>query len=228
MLAIAGGKGGCGKTTTALGLARALAEFGYTPLVVDADSDMPDIHHMADIDHRVLDATRHVDSGRTIDSSRQTTRLSGVDAVATGYSFEDAVQYTDAFPGVGFLTAGRRETTIHALRQCQNWPGPVIIDTPAGISPDATRPLAVADTALVLSTDEPQCLEDTTRTATACTQFGTHAVGVIREVVGSSPTSLGDVPVIGLLPTVAVPFQSKALTDAFEELARHLEPLVGS
>ncbi|ESS06245.1 MAG: CobQ/CobB/MinD/ParA nucleotide binding domain protein, partial [uncultured archaeon A07HB70] len=40
MLAIAGGAGGAGKTTTALGLARALPG---RVVVADADVDMPDL-----------------------------------------------------------------------------------------------------------------------------------------------------------------------------------------
>ena len=46
MLAIAGGKGGVGKTTTALGLAAALPD---RPLVVDADRDMPNLHALAGV-----------------------------------------------------------------------------------------------------------------------------------------------------------------------------------
>jgi len=49
MLAIAGGKGGCGKTTTAIGLARALAATDDRPLVVDADCDMPNLHALAGV-----------------------------------------------------------------------------------------------------------------------------------------------------------------------------------
>ncbi|MFB6126973.1 MAG: MinD/ParA family protein [Halolamina sp.] len=46
MLAVAGGKGGCGKTTTALCLGRALP--GETR-VIDADAAMPNLHAMAGV-----------------------------------------------------------------------------------------------------------------------------------------------------------------------------------
>ncbi|POG57234.1 nucleotide-binding protein, partial [Haloferax marisrubri] len=47
MLAIAGGKGGSGKTTTTLGLASAL---DGPVLAVDADRDMPNLHAMAGVE----------------------------------------------------------------------------------------------------------------------------------------------------------------------------------
>ncbi|ELZ85026.1 cell division inhibitor MinD-like (ATPase involved in chromosome partitioning) [Haloferax elongans ATCC BAA-1513] len=47
MLAIAGGKGGSGKTTTTLGLAQA---FDGDVLAVDADRDMPNLHAMAGVE----------------------------------------------------------------------------------------------------------------------------------------------------------------------------------
>ena len=45
VLCVAGGKGGCGKTTTAVGLARALVGRGHRPVLVDGDVDMPDLPH---------------------------------------------------------------------------------------------------------------------------------------------------------------------------------------
>lgn len=56
MLAIAGGKGGCGKTTTTLGLAAAID--GETR-VVDADRDMPNLHALAGVPRRPDDSTPH-------------------------------------------------------------------------------------------------------------------------------------------------------------------------
>lgn len=43
MLAVTGGKGGCGKTTTTLGLAAAFARQRRRPVAVDADRDMPNL-----------------------------------------------------------------------------------------------------------------------------------------------------------------------------------------
>jgi septum site-determining protein MinD len=166
MLAIAGGKGGCGKTTTALGLASALAARGARPLVVDADPDMPDVHHVAELD-----------------------REPGVDAVALGTPIERVYKQPSTLPGVAVLTAGSREDYARALDALgagdptrDGWPGPVILDCPAGAGPDAARPLRYATTALVVTTGDPQCLEDATQTATVARELGVEPVGtVFRE-----------------------------------------------
>ena len=50
MLAVAGGKGGVGRTTTTLGLAAAAARVGYAPVVVDANRDCPDLARRATVD----------------------------------------------------------------------------------------------------------------------------------------------------------------------------------
>ena len=142
MLAIAGGKGGSGKTTTALGLASALAQHGRHPLVVDCDVDMPNLHHTADIPD-----------------------FGGVDSLADGARIEQATRESVSVPGVNVLTGGRRSNLDEALRRVSPWHGPVLLDCPAGISPDATRPLRHGDATVLVSTDRPQAIEDTLTTA---------------------------------------------------------------
>ena len=144
MLAIAGGKGGCGKTTTALGLARALAELGNRPLVVDADLDMPDLHHRASVDS---------DPGLTAaaDSERPT----------------DITQSSDRFPGIDILPAGDTDTTTAAgvFDSLRDHAEPVVLDCPAGAGPNAVAPLRVAGRSLVVSTPRRRSLRDAAKTA---------------------------------------------------------------
>lgn len=222
MLAVVGGKGGCGKTTTAITLTRELASRISrlrTPLLVDADADMPDVHHYLGID-------------RTTSLRGKLTRTapSGANAVSKGAPLTASVRYPEGLSGGAVLTAGTRDETARALHQCRRWPGPVIVDTPAGINPDVTGPLRIADHALVISTDEPVCLDDAKRTATVCDTLCQQSFGVIRRVRERTPRSdsvvchetstsisaqgspnivvpsrVGNAPVIGTLPTVSAP-----------------------
>lgn len=197
MLAIAGGKGGCGKTTVALGVARALANRGRRPLVIDADVDMPDLHHYAGID-----------------------RGEGVDAVARGRPLAETIQWSTAVPGVALLTAGTPEHTRTVLRGATAWEGPVLIDCPAGIGPDAVWPFRLADRTLVVSTNTPQCLEDTRRSLSVASQLETRPVGVIvrTDAPAGVPDRVGTVPVVETLPTVDMPLDNEGLWTSWQRI----------
>lgn len=200
MLAIVGGKGGCGKTTTTLGLARTMARAGESPLVVDADVDMPDVHHVANVD-----------------------RGHGVDRLGTGEVLERAIQRSCRFPGVALVTGGQRDHLARALRAVAGWEGPVLVDTSAGIHPDATHPLRHADASLAISTDEPQCLEDVARSVTAARRLEATPVGAfVRTVVGAERDAVCGLPVLGRVPTVDAPFEHSAVEAAWVTVADRL------
>jgi len=203
MLAVAGGKGGCGKTTTALGLARTLARRGAEPLVLDADCDMPDLHHLAGVE-----------------------RAGGVDALARGAPLARACQYPPGFPGMAVVTAGRPGRTGPALRATRDWAGPVLVDCPAGAGPDASRPLRHADTALVVSTDTPQSLEDTCRTITAARQLDAPPAGILlRTTAGhpaETPSRVAACPVLAAVPEVTDPLDAPSLSQAWSSVADRL------
>jgi len=156
MLAIAGGKGGCGKTTATLGLARALATAGRDPLVVDADTDLPDLHLLADVD-------------------REPTAT----ALAGGDPLECVSQRSGAYPGVRVVTAGRPAATADALYRAADWHGPVLVDCPAGAGPDAVTPLRHSDRAILVTTDERETLRDATKTAAVAEEVEAPAVGTL-------------------------------------------------
>lgn len=188
MLAIVGGKGGCGKTTTALGLARALAQTGDRPLVVDADCDMPNLHALAETD-----------------------REPGLAAVEDGADIARVVHRSGAYPGVDVLPAGRARTAAgeRALTRLARRPRPVVVDCPAGASQGVAAPLRAADAALVVSTAGRESLDDAARTARMVDSLGTRLLGaVVTRVDGDRSTAAGgdrlgaDCPVLETVPDV--------------------------
>lgn len=181
MLAVAGGKGGCGKTTTALGIASVFGE--REPVtVVDADVDMPDLH-----------------------VETETPLEPGLDALASGAPIDDCRHGALELPGVSVVPAGTTgdaiERSLERLGRCDER---VVVDTPAGASVDATRPIRAADSALLVTTPTREGLVDATKTAEIARSVGTPIVGVLvnRSDGSVDPAHLFDCDVLGHVPTV--------------------------
>jgi len=199
MLAIAGGKGGCGKTTTALGLARGLADLGAAPLVVDADLDMPDLHHRA-----------------------RTDRTPGVAAAADTQRPGDIAQPSGRFPGVDVLPCCAADTATAAalferLEACRR---PVLLDCPAGAGPDAVVPLRAADRTVVVSTPHEQSLRDAAKTAAMARQLDADPAAV---VLARSDGSTEPAPLFDCRHIVHIPELSEPPLETEESASRHLQ-----
>lgn len=182
MLAVAGGKGGCGKTTTALGIAAILGE--RTPVtVVDADVDMPDLH-----------------------VETATPPTPGLDGLAAGEPIDDCRHAAMEYPGVSVVPAGTAEAaTERGLDRLRGIDDSVVVDTPAGASVDVTIPLSVADRILLVSTPTRESLVDTAKTAELARSLGTPIVGLVcnRSDGSVDPSALFDCAVLAHVPTVA-------------------------
>jgi len=198
MLAITGGKGGCGKTTTALGVSRELARRGADPLVVDTDTDMPDLHHLAGVSREP-----------SMDQLSEETPLSAV------------VQKSERFPGVSVLTAGRRNQVDKALRKARQWRGPVIVDCPPGLGPGTVGPLRVARGALVVTTEQPTCLEDTRQTIRTLRRVGTAPSGVLLLSRSSRrpPQAVAGCRTLETAPFSKTPFEDDRASRAWQRVA---------
>ncbi|MFB6125216.1 MAG: MinD/ParA family protein [Halanaeroarchaeum sp.] len=178
MLAIAGGKGGVGKTTVALGIAVALAARRRDPIVVDADVDMPNLHLLADVPD------------------------GGVTALAEGTPVDEAASPSARYDGVRVLGAHHGAPIDRALRTLVV-DDPVLLDVPAGASPDAVDPLRVADRAVVVTTPDPQSVRDAEKTAAMATAVGTPVVAWVVSRADAVPQSVATAA--GTTPTVPVP-----------------------
>ena len=202
MIAIAGGKGGCGKTTIALGVARVLARDAPVT-VVDADLDMPDLHV------------------RT-----ETPTSPGMDALASGTPLERCRQRAIGLPGVSIVPAGEGCRSIEqALDRLRDVQGYVIVDTPAGASLDVTRPLRAATDALLVSTPTRESLVDTAKTAALARSVGTSVLGLVlnKSDGGLDPTELLDCNTIAHIPAVGTDRPHLTNTSVFSTIATSLD-----
>lgn len=202
MLAVTGGKGGSGKTTTALGVASALAERRRRPLVVDCDLDAPNLHLRADVPR---------DPG--LDTSSCPARLTHESPVV---------------PGVDVLSAGDADgDDLTAVLPAIPDDRPAVLDCPAGASEAVARPLRAADGCLVVATRGRESVEDAVKTAAMARAVGTpvRAVAVSREqTVPRGLAEALDVPTVVPVPRVREPLGSAETDAAYAELATYAEP----
>jgi len=184
MLAIAGGKGGVGKTTTALGLSAAL---DTSVVAADADPDMPNLHALAGVDR---DPTL--------------TDLDGDEVEAVVQSHPDE-------PGVGVLPAphiGDADSVDRSLTRLAASGRRVVVDCPAGAGPDAAAPLRTADATLLVSTLCAPALRDAAKTAAMARTLDAPPCGVVLTGTRSAPAPVADLlgcPVVASIPPADAP-----------------------
>jgi septum site-determining protein MinD len=202
MLAIAGGKGGCGKTTTTLGLAAALD--GATA-VVDADTDMPNLHALAGVPRDAPSDRR----GHVHPDDESVTVYPAPAAADDGHGAE----------------ARDAEARLRRLRDVPA--DATLLDCPAGAGPDAAAPLREADAALVVTPPCAPALRDTVKTVAMADALGTRVVGAVlvrSRVVPSGVESLLCCPVLGTVPPADPPvLDADAVRRAYRNVAEKLQ-----
>lgn len=196
MLAVCGGKGGCGKTTTTLGLARELAREGPV-LAVDADRDMPDLAALAGVPGSPTPAD-----------------------LGNGTAIADAARPLPDCPRAAVLPAAPgddRPDLELALRAAAGRPEPTLVDCPAGAGPAAVAPIRAADRALVVTTPAPASLRDAAKTAALARSVGTPVAGA---ALTRASTVHGGIPRLLETEVVAIPAAADPLADSAVRTAR--------
>jgi septum site-determining protein MinD len=161
---VAGGKGGVGKTTTAVNVAAAMEEEGYDVAVVDADLGMANLGAMLGVDpetsiHQVLAGGRAV-------SDALTDVQGGITIVPGEQSLE---AFADADPA-------KLKKVIKTLRNAYDV---VLIDTGAGLSHETTVPLGLADGVVLITTPDDVAVGDATKTAELAERVDGEVIGTV-------------------------------------------------
>lgn len=202
MIAVAGGKGGVGKSTTAIGLAASFARRRRRPLVVDADTDMPDLAAMTGLEPEP-----------------------GVAEVVQGADPELAARPAPHHRGVAVLPTTPGTEVKPALRHLPR-DRPVILDCPAGASDTAVTPVASADETVLVTTPDRAAIEDTLKTAALARTVDTAVTAVVVTRTTNAPEGIA--PAFGtdlVLTTPAVagdPLRASAVRVTYDRLAAHV------
>ena len=211
MIAVAGGKGGSGKTTTTVGLARALSRRGAPVVAADADWDLPNLARLA---------------AATIEETDAESAPSIRDAVHT----DGRVHPRRSAPTV--LAAPENPRDIDARRALESLDDsvsgdtPLLIDCPAGASPDAAAPLRVAERCLLVTPLRRPALRDAAKTAAIARRLDCPPLGVVLVRTASAPDPVADLlgcPVLGTVPSREPdPLSTPAVESAYDGIARSL------
>ncbi|MFB6142736.1 MAG: MinD/ParA family protein [Halorientalis sp.] len=179
IVAVAGGKGGVGKSTVALNLATAL-----DAVVVDADLTMADLPtaHGPDL-HDVLAG-----------------RADAVEAVREGGAV-DVLPCGRSLAGARAADPAALDDTLAAVERAY---GAVVVDSPAGLSADAGLPLFAADACVPVTTPDRAAMADGLRTRELARTFDASVVRVVLNR-NNETVSTADVAAAFGAPVVAVP-----------------------
>ena len=208
MIAVAGGKGGSGKTTTTVGLARALSRRGAPVVAADADWDLPNLARLA------------AETGDRVDPETTPTIID-----ATGS--DDPVRPSRSAPTVLAAPENPRDVDAQSVLESldDDVPDdvPVLLDCPAGASPDAVAPLRVAERCLLVTPLRRTALRDAAKTAAIAKRLDCPPVGVVVVRTESAPDPVTDLlgcPVLGRVPSrEPEPLSTPAVESAYDGIA---------
>lgn len=206
VLAVTSGKGGVGKTTTAVSLAIALRQYGHSAAVLDADLGMPNVGTFLSLD---APATLH-----DVLAGRATTAEATVE-IGDGLGF---VLGDRSLGGFADADPEGLDAVVDALAERYQY---VLVDTGGGLSYEGVYPMELADAIVLVTSPVPAAISDTETSTQLAGRLGVPVRGVVvtHTVEDTRPESIAselDVDFLGGVPT----------DDAIVESAAKRQPVI--
>lgn len=168
-IGIISGKGGVGKTTTAINIGSALNQFGYEAIVVDANISSPNMGTY--LGNPIVTATLNdVIMGKKTMQDAIFMHQSGLRTVFSSISFED-IKNTDV------------KKLAKTLKQIKRLGKMIIIDGSSGQTDETIETVKASDEVLVVTTPDLISVTDTVRTIKIADEHGANVIGIVITMV---------------------------------------------
>ncbi len=194
VITVTSGKGGVGKTTTAINLGAALNSFGKEVIVVDANLTTPNVglHLGAPI---VPINLNHVMQGKA----------KVTDAI---YEHESGTKIIPSSLSVRELRNINHDKLKEVAKKLRTMADYVIFDSAAGLGDEATCSIQAADELVIVTNPEITAVTDALKTVKLANELGKQVRGVIvtrvrgdkNEMAISNIKEMLDLPILGVVP----------------------------
>ena len=178
VIAVTGGKGGVGKSTTTVNLGVSLRMDGHSVALIDADVEMPNLVELLGIEptvtiHDVLSGTAETEQA----------------LIEIGEGFA-AIPGDPSISGYASIEPAQLETVVGTLEEAYDF---VLLDTGAGLSYDDIMPLGLADEIVLVSSPDAAAIENAKRTQAFVERLNRPIRGVvITKADGSVDGSIAE------------------------------------
>ena len=164
VIAVTGGKGGVGKSTTTVNLGVSLRMDDHSVALIDADVEMPNLVELLGIEptvtiHDVLSGNAEAEQA----------------LIEIGEGFA-AIPGDPSISGYASIDPTRLETVVGTLEAAYDF---VLLDTGAGLSYDDIMPLGLADEIVLVSSPDAAAIENAKRTQAFVERLNRPIRGVV-------------------------------------------------
>jgi len=194
VLTISSGKGGVGKTTSAINLAAAINDFGKDVIVLDANLTTPNVglHLGAPI---VPVSLNHVLMGKARISDAIYEHKSGTKIIPSSLSAQDLKR----------VNSGKLREVGRKLKKMADY---VILDCAAGLGDEAKAAIGAADEMVIVTNPDIPSVTDALKAAKIAEDLGVDVKGVIvtrvkghsSEMTMPNIQDMLELPVLGTVP----------------------------
>lgn len=194
LIVIVSGKGGVGKTTTAINLGVAIKALGGDALVVDGNLSTPNVGIHLNSPEVPINLNHVLDKK--------------VDLIEAVYEHESGIKIMPASLSIKDLRKTKLEQLKEIKKDLKGCAEYVLIDSAAGLGEEAIATIQMADEIIIVTNPEMPAIADALKTIKAAEQFKKPILGVIvtrvkKNKIEMQPETVKEmleVPVLGMIP----------------------------